>query len=116
MNPGELRHKIQIYGKIKSINAVNQKTYIPSLLDTVWSNIMPQTGKMQNQQVNTILTNVTHKIIIRYNQTIESAYQDEESKKSMYAIFRGQRFNILYILNPYFRNEKLEIFTEEVIG
>jgi SPP1 family predicted phage head-tail adaptor len=109
MNPGKLRHRIQIYGKVKSTNESKKTVYVDDLIDTIYAEIIPQTGKLQNQQVDTILTNVTHKIVVRYNS-------GKDIKNNMYLMFNNHRFDIKYILNPYFRNETLEIFTEEVIG
>jgi SPP1 family predicted phage head-tail adaptor len=116
MNKSNFRHRIDVYGKTKTTNELKETTYLNSKISTVWAEIMPQTGKLQNQQVETVLTQVTHKIIIRYNRQIVQAYQNEQTKNSMYILFKGHRFNIKFILNPYFRNEKLEIFVEEVIG
>jgi SPP1 family predicted phage head-tail adaptor len=111
-----LKHRIQFYGKVKSLNELKQTIYNDGLIATRSAEIVPQTGKMQSQQVETMLTHVTHKVVIRYNKLIEQAYQQEEQKKSMYIIFKGHRFNVQFILNPYFRNKELEIFVEEVIG
>lgn len=116
MNPGQLRHQIDVYGKIKTKSELNQTSYVDAKITTVSAEIIPQTGNMQRQQVETMLTNVTHKIICRYNQTIMDTYQQQQKKSDMHIMFRGHRFNVRYILNPYFRNEKLEIFTEEVLG
>ena len=112
----QFSHCIELYGKVKSTNELNRTVYVDELITKVWAAIIPQTGKLQNQQVNTILTNVTHKIIVRYNKRILESYQDEDVKSSLHIKFRNHRFDIKYILNPYFSNEFLEIFVEEVIG
>jgi SPP1 family predicted phage head-tail adaptor len=116
MIPNKFRYKIDVYGKVKGKNELNQTSYIDDKIITVWAEVIPQTGNMQRQQVETMLTHVTHKIICRYNQTIYDAYQQQQNKSDMHIMFKGQRFNIKYILNPYFRNETLEIFAEEVVG
>lgn len=108
MNPGELRHRIDIYGKTKTDNELRETSYTDGKIKTIWAAIIPQTGKLQKQQVDTILTNVTHKIIVRYEA-------GKDITQDMYIIFKGKRFDIKYILNPYFKNESLEIFVEEVI-
>lgn len=109
MNIGALIHRIDIYGNSEIENELGEIDYSSVLLKTIWANIIPQTGSLQKQQANTILSNVTHKIIVRY----ESA---NDVTQDMYIIFRGKRFDIKYILNPYFKNESLEIFCEEIIG
>lgn len=109
MNIGALTHRIDIWANnIEFIDEAGEKDYKPGLIKTIWANIIPQTGSLQKQVANTILSNVTHKIIVRY----ESA---NDVKQDMYIIFRDKRFDIKYILNPYFKNESLEIFCEEVV-
>ncbi|MCU6709405.1 phage head closure protein [Paenibacillus sp. J5C_2022] len=111
-----MRHRIEIYTKTKTKNELNQTTYVDSLLTTVWAEIMPQTGKMMNQQVETMLTNVSHKIICRYNQSIMDAYQPFDNKADMHIKFNGHRFDVKYMIDPYFLRKSLEIFAVEVIG
>lgn len=108
MNPGKLRHRIDIYGKVEYTNELNEKDHSYEKLKTIWAEIIPQTGKLQKQQADTILSNTTHKIRVRY-------IAGKDITQDMYIMFRGKRFDIKYILNPYFKNEILEIFVEEVI-
>lgn len=107
MNPGKLKHKIDIYGKVKTTNELKQTVYTDQKIKTIWAEIIPQTGKLQSQQVETILSNVTHKIVVRYSA-------GKDITQDMYIMFRGKRFDISYILNPYFFNESLEIYCQEV--
>lgn len=117
ISSGKLRNRVDVYGKTKSTNELNETVYVDGILFSVWAEVVPQTGKLQSQQADTILTNVTHKIITRYDRTIEEAYHSgEQRKSSLFIKYRGHRFNVKYILNPYFKNETLEIFCEEVIG
>ncbi|WLR52461.1 phage head closure protein [Bacillus tianshenii] len=108
VNSGELRNRIDVYGKTKTTNELGEITQSFSKVKSIWAAVVPQTGKMQKQQVETILTNVTHKVIVRHNA-------GKEITPDMYIMFREKRFDIEYILNPYFKNETLEIFCREVI-
>lgn len=108
MNPGKLRHRIDIWGNVKKVNELNKTFYSFEKIKTVHAEIVPQTGNMQRQQAETILTNVTHKIKLRYNA-------GKDITKDMRIHFRNAEFEIKYILNPYFKNETLEIFCTEVI-
>jgi SPP1 family predicted phage head-tail adaptor len=108
VNPGLLRHRIEIWGRVKTKNELGETDYIPARIKTIWAAIIPQTGKLQNGLVETILTNTTHKIICRYSA-------GKDITPDMYIMFRDQRYDIKYILNPYFKNESLEIFVEQVI-
>jgi SPP1 family predicted phage head-tail adaptor len=108
VNSGDLRNKIDIYANTKIVNALGETSYKFEKVKSIWSSVIPQTGKLQNQQAETILTNVTHKIIVRYSA-------GKDITKDMKILFRGHRFEILYILNPYFKNEVIEIFCQELI-
>src|SRR5690625_3715930 len=107
MDPGKLRNRVELFGRKKVENELGETEYQSTFLRKVWAQVIPQTGKLQAQQADTILSNVTHKIIVRYASDIN---------KDMHIMYKGHRFDIKYILNPYFRNEFLEIFAEEVIG
>lgn len=103
-----LNHKIDIHGNKKTTNELNETSYKFMKIKTIYAEIVPQTGNLQNQQAETILTNVTHKIIVRYTA-------GKDITKDMQIHFRGHRFEIKFILNPYFKNETLEIFCQELI-
>lgn len=108
MNPGQLNKKIDIYSNIRSKNELGETCYTFGKLKTIWASVIPQTGSLQKQQVDTILTNVTHKVIVRYSA-------GKDITKDMQIYFKEHRFEIKYILNPYFRNETLEIFCQELL-
>lgn len=108
-NSGTFRHRIDIYGNIKYENELGETSYKFGKIKTIWAAIIPQTGKLQIQQADTILTNVTHKIIVRY-------YSGKDITKDMQIRYKNHKFDIKYILNPYFKNETLEIFVEEVLN
>ena len=97
-----------MHGNVKTTNELEETTYSFQKLKTIWANIIPQTGSVQTQQADTILTNVTHKIIVRYNA-------GKDITKDMQIYFREKRFEIKYILNPYFKNESLELFVTELM-
>lgn len=103
-----LRHKIEVHGNKKVTNELNETTYKFSLIKTLFAEVIPQTGSLMKQQADTILTNVTHKIVVRYDS-------GKNITKDMQIHFRGHKFEIKYILNPYFSNETLEIFVQELM-
>lgn len=108
VNSGLLKHRIDVYGNIKTINKLHETSYQFQKINSVWAAIIPQTGSLQKQVADTILTNVTHKILVRYPS-------GKDITKDMKIHYRGSRFEIKYILNPYYDNETLEIFCTEVI-
>lgn len=108
MNIAGLKNRIEIWGKSPTTNELGEADYDDTELKTIWAEIIPQTGSLQRQQTNTILSNTTHKIICRYSA-------GKDIKTDMWIMYKGHRFDIKYILNPYFSNESLEIFCEEVV-
>ena len=108
MDIGELRNKIDIWGNVPFINELGETDYTTAKIKTIWASIVPQTGSLQKTQAETILTNTTHKIIVRY-------LSGKDIKESDFIMFREKRFDIKFILNPYFKNETLEMFTEQVL-
>lgn len=107
MNPGKLNKKIKIWGKKPGVNELGQNTLEDEYLKDVWAQIIPQTGRLMNQPAETILSNVTHKIIIRH-QAFPGL------KDSMFITYKGKRFDIDFVLNPYEKNEYLEVFARQV--
>jgi SPP1 family predicted phage head-tail adaptor len=108
MNIETLKHRIDIYEKTATTNTLGETDYDYASTKTIWASIIPQTAKLQIQVADTILSNVTHKIVVRYKSG-SGITQD------MYVMYGTHRFDIKYILNPYFANETLEIFVTEVM-
>lgn len=104
----DMRHRIDIYANVKTTNELLETSYSFQKVNTIWAAIIPQTGSLQRQQAETILTNVTHKIIVRYAA-------GKDITKDMKILFRGHWFEIKYPLNPYFANETIELFCQEVM-
>lgn len=104
----DMNKKIEIWGNIKHENELGETSYEFEKINRIWAAIIPQTAVLQRQQTDTILTNVTHKIIVRYSA-------GKDITKDMQIYYKNHRFEIKYILNPYERNETLEIFCQELI-
>lgn len=107
MNINSLNKRIDVYAKSECENEVGDIEYKYNKQKTIWAAIIPQTGRLQVQQANTILSDVTHKVIVRYEA-------GKEITQDMYFMFRDKKLDIKYILNPYFKNESLEIFCQEL--
>ena len=103
-----LNNRIEVWGNTEYTNKLNEKSYRFQKIKEIWASIIPQTGKLQTQQAETVLTNVTHKVIVRH-----SAGKDID--KNMEFVFKGRKFKIKFILNPFEENEVFEIFCEEVM-
>lgn len=103
-----MNHRIEILNNQKAKNELEETIYQFLPFKKIWAAIIPQTGTLQKQVADTILTNVTHKIVIRYNA-------GKDITKDMRIKYKEHEFEIKYILNPYFKNETLEIFVQEVL-
>lgn len=89
-------------------NRLGQYPKVDTKIMTIWGAILPQTGGLLNgRPADTSLTRTTHKIVCRYNDKIKS---------SDWIIYNGTRYDILYIMDPYLNNERLEIFCEVVVS
>ena len=114
VNTGDLRHRIDVYGNVKYENELGESSFKFGKVKTIWANIIPQTGSLQKQTGDTILTNVTHKIEVRYAA-------GKDITKDMQIFFEDNnqvvhRYEIKYTLNPFFRNETIEIFCQELMS
>lgn len=104
-----LKNRLEVWGQGFSDerNRLGQKSKVDKKLFDVWGSIVPQTGTLlAGRQADTALTKTTHKIITRYNKNITN---------SNWFVYDGQRYNIIYVMNPYLDNERLEIFCEIVL-
>lgn len=108
MKTSDLRHRINIIGLVEFENELGEIEKKKDIISSLWASIVSQTASLQKQQTDTILADVTHKIVVRYNSA-------KEITNDMSIEFKGHVFAIKYILNPYFSNEFLEIFCSEVI-
>lgn len=85
-------------------NDLGQRYLQPTKVGDVWAAVIPQTGTLLRGRVaDTTLARTTHKIVIRYDSTLKA---DE------WFVYNGQRYNILYIMDPYLNHERLEVFCE----
>lgn len=104
----DLRHRVDVWGNVEFENELDETSRRFQKIKTLWAAVVPQTGSLQRQEADTMLTNVTHKIILRYSSA-------KDVNKNMQIHYKDHRFEIKYILNPYFKNEYLEVFCQELI-
>lgn len=109
MNAGQLRSRVEVWGNVKGVNELMEVEHREGLVKSIHAEIIPQTGSLQRQPgIETQLSRVTHKAIIRY-------HAGKDITQDQWLMFRGQRFDIRFILNPFMKNEKLEIFLEQIV-
>lgn len=103
-----LNRKIELWynGKSAEKNDLGQYDIAETKLKDIWAGVIPQTGSLLNgRSADTELSQTTHKIITRYRTDI---------KPDMWFKYGGQRYDILYIMDPYNNHERLEIFCKAV--
>lgn len=105
-----LNRKIELWHNIKATvkNELGQYDVLETKLKDVWAGVMPQSGTLQiGRSANTEFTETTYKIITRYMSDI---------KANMWFVYGGQKFNIIYVLDPNDNHERLEIFCSLVFN
>lgn len=106
---GRLNRKIELWQHVQTEekNSIGQKKWEETKVKDVWAEVKPQTGSLlSGRAAESTLSRTTHKITVRYDSSITPG---------MWFMAGGQRYEILYILNPYLTGEVLEIFCEVVI-
>lgn len=107
---GKLRSKIELWHRVSSDtrNEIGTRNYTDSKVADVWALVQPQTAKQVNGAfAETRLQETTHKIIVRYREDIAH---------DMWFKYKGERYDIIYILNPTFSNEYLEVYCKVVVS
>ena len=85
-------------------DALGQFPAVPQKICDLWCGVVPQTGSLlTGRPAETQLSRTTHKVVIRYRKGVTP---------DMWLEIQGQRYEILYILDPYLRHETLELFCE----
>lgn len=104
-----LKNRLEVWRNTTSDtkNRLGQFAKIDVKVMSVYGAILPQTGGLlNNRPADTLLTRVTHKIVVRYTDKIKS---------SDWILYKGHRYDIIYILDPYMNNERLELYCEEIV-
>ena len=107
MKSGKLNKRIEVWGETVLENDLLEEEKVKNKIKSIWSQMVPMTGSLKNQPADTVISGTTHKIITRY---ISGKFIND----AMWFVYRGIRYDIKYILNPFEVNEKLEFFCEVV--
>ena len=109
MNPGTLRNRVEVWHNVEVENKLKKKSTEPAKKLSLWAQIIPKTGSLlTGRTADTMLSKTTHVIKCRYIDGKDIGPDD-------WIVYQGQRYDIDYILNPYMRNETLEIFCQVVV-
>lgn len=103
-----LRHRIDVYSKTESKTEFGELTYDYSLAGTVWAEILPTSGRENNQNGGTVYESITHKITVR-NGAVENPRND------MYFTFKNQKYKVMYYMPHYRRNDLIEFYCKLIL-
>ena len=97
---------IKVMGPGEEKNETGQYPAVEKTVATVWCQVAPQTGSLlTGRPGETVLARTTHKVILRYRRDIEIT-------PDMWVEVEGEKYDILYILDPYLKHVWLELFCE----
>lgn len=103
-----LRHRIDVFSKSESKTEFGELTYKYEKTSTVWSEITPTTGRESAIEGNSLQASITHKITVR-NGAIKKPRND------MYFEYKGQRYEVMYFMPYYRKNDLVEFYCKLVI-
>ncbi|SHF16394.1 phage head closure protein [Caloramator proteoclasticus] len=105
MKINDLRHRITLQKLEMVQDSYGQATENWVDVVTVWAAVNPISGR-EFFQAETINSEVTHKILIRYRKGVEP---------SMRVKFKDRIFTILSVINFQEKNEALQLMCKELI-
>ena len=95
---------IKVMGQGEEKEETGQYPAVEKTVAAVWCQVVPQTGSLlTGRPGETVLARTTHKIVMRYRKDITP---------DMWVEVEGEKYDILYILDPYLKHVWLELFCE----
>ena len=108
---GQLKHRVTVkrrkftQGKYDELG---NELWEEEIVGTYWALIESRTGSLlKGRTAETILTNTTHVIMMRYHPAIDHACWIE---------YQGHRFDIDYVGDPDFQKTWMQVYVREVVG
>lgn len=103
-----LRHRIDVFSRTESKTEFGEITYLYDRTQTVWAEITPTSGRENTIPGASIQESITHKITVR-NGAIKKPRND------MYFGYKGQRYEVMYFMPHYRRNDLIEFYCKLII-
>lgn len=103
-----LRHRIDVFTKSEGKTEFGGITYLYERTQTVWAEITPTSGRENTISGDSIQESITHKITVR-NGAIKKPRND------MYFEYKGQRYEVMYFMPHYRRNDLIEFYCKLII-
>lgn len=103
-----LRNRIDVFARVETQTEFGEITFDYSKISTIWAEIVSTTGKENTIKGDSIQVSVTHKITVR-NRAIK------EPRNDMYFMFKGQKYEILYFMPHYRKNDLIEFYCKLIL-
>ena len=103
-----LRHRIDVFLRTENKTEFGELTYDYKKVSSVWAEIIPESGKENNIDGDSLRVSVSHKITVR-NGAIKNPRND------MYFEFKGQRYEVIYFMPHYKKNDLIEFYCKLII-
>ena len=95
---------IKVMGTAEEKDETGQYPAEAQTVAAVWCQVVPQTGSLlTGRPGETVLARTTHKIVMRYRKDITP---------DMWVEVEGERYDTLYVMDPYLKHISLELFCE----
>ncbi len=105
---GRLRHRIDVFLKAEDKTEFEELTYDYKKVSSVWAEIVPKSGKENTVGGDAVQVSVTHKITVRNGAV-------KEPRNDMYFVFKGQKYEVLYFMPHYKKNDLIEFYCKLII-
>lgn len=108
---GRLRHRVTVK-RLATVpgeyDELGNDLVKEQVVGQYWASIESRTGSLlKGRTAETILTNTTHVITMRYHPAIDHACWIE---------YQGHRFDIDYVSDPDFQKTWMQVYVREVVG
>lgn len=105
-----LRNRVDIFAKTEFVTDYGETTYKYEKMKSVWAEILPLKSGNTEEKIagETLRSKSTHKITVREG-AIKNITPD------MYVMFKGQKYEIMYFMPHYQKNDIVEIYCKLII-
>lgn len=97
-----------MFSRTESKTEFGELTYKYEKVQTVWAEIIPISGRENTLDGNSIQASITHKVTVRMGAI-------KQPRNDMYFEYKGQRYEVMYFMPQYRRNDLIEFYCKLII-
>ncbi len=97
-----------MFSRIESKTEFGELTYKYEKVQTVWAEITPTSGRENTLDGNSIQASITHKVTVRTGAI-------KKPRNDMYFEYKGQRYEVMYFMPYYRKNDLIEFYCKLII-